>query len=186
MGPSGSGKSTLLFILGLFLSPTEGTYLFSGHDVLKLDRTAQAAFRRSRVGFVFQGADLIENSTVYENLQYPLMYAKVQRKERRGRILEALARVKLDHRIHHPSNRLSGGERQRVAIARALVNGPQLVLADEPTGQLDQENSQVIMDHLASIVADGSTTVIVVTHDPAVAAHCSRIHKLESGVLLER
>jgi putative ABC transport system ATP-binding protein len=183
MGPSGSGKSTLLFILGLFLSPTEGTYLFSGEDVLRLDRSSQAAFRRSRVGFVFQTADLIENSTVYENLEYPLMYANVRRRERRGLIMEALARVKLDHRVRHPSNRLSGGERQRAAIARALVNRPELVLADEPTGQLDQDNSQAVMDHLGDIVTDGSTTVIVVTHDPAIAARCSRVHHLEAGVL---
>ncbi len=183
MGPSGSGKSTLLFILGLFLSPTEGTYLFSGEDVLKLDRSSQATFRRDHVGFVFQTADLLENSTVYENLEYPLIYAKVRRKERRARVLEALARVKLDHRIRHPSNRLSGGERQRAAIARALVNRPRLVLADEPTGQLDQDNSQAIMDHLRDITADRSTTVIVVTHDSAIAARCSRTHRLEAGVL---
>ncbi len=141
MGPSGSGKSTLLFCIGLFQQPTSGVYRVAGVDVLSLTRTQQAIFRRETVGFVFQTCDLLENSTVYENLELPLIYAGVKRRERPERIHNALEMVNLGHRIHQPSNRLSGGERQRVSIARALVNDPEFILADEPTGQLDRENS---------------------------------------------
>ncbi|MGA8141376.1 MAG: ABC transporter ATP-binding protein, partial [Desulfobaccales bacterium] len=147
MGPSGSGKSTLLFILGIFISPTQGAYILGGEDVLRLDRDAQAEFRRNRVGFVFQSCDLLEHSTVYENLEYPLIYAGVDRRDRPARITSALEMVNLGHRIHHSSNQLSGGERQRVAVARALVNQPQFILADEPTGQLDRSHGHQIMDH---------------------------------------
>ena len=170
MGPSGSGKSTLLFILGIFLHPTSGSYSLAGKDVLSLDRNAQAEFRRSRVGFVFQSCDLLENTTVYENLEFPLIYAGVERRDRPARIAAALERVNLGHRIQHSSNRLSGGERQRVAVARALVNQPQVILADEPTGQLDRSHGHLIMDHFGEIVSDGKTAIIVVTHDPDIAA----------------
>jgi putative ABC transport system ATP-binding protein len=183
MGPSGSGKSSLLFILGLFQRPTRGRYLFEGRDVLTLHRRAQAAFRRRRIGFVFQSADLLENSTVYENLEYPLIYARVRRGERRERILGALEQVGLGERIHHPSNLLSGGERQRVAIARAFVNGPRLILADEPTGQLDSRNSQLVMDHFSDMVRGDHMAVLIVTHDPAIAARCTRVCVLRDGML---
>jgi putative ABC transport system ATP-binding protein len=183
MGPSGSGKSTLLFILGLFLSPTRGEYYFAGQDVLSLGPAEQAEFRRKQVGFVFQSADLLENSTVYENLEFPLIYAGVKPGERPARISGALERVNLGDRIHHPSNLLSGGERQRVAVARALVNNPRLILADEPTGQLDHENTQLIMDHFEHIVAAGNTSVVVVTHDHDVANRCSRLCSLDNGAL---
>ena len=185
-GPSGCGKSTLLFILGLFLSPSQGKYYFEGEDVLVLGPSAQAEFRRKRVGFVFQTADLLENSTVYENLEFPLIYAGVNRRERKGRISEALDLVNLGHRIKHPANLLSGGETQRVAVARALVNRPQVILADEPTGQLDRDNTQFIMDYFEKIVIEANTTLIVVTHDPQVADRCKRICVLENGVLKER
>lgn len=184
MGPSGSGKSTLLYILGLLLSPTLGTYHFAGEDVLKLDRTAQAEFRRRQVGFVFQSCDLLENSTVYENLEFPLIYAGVERRERPARVLAALERVNLGHRIHHAANHLSGGEKQRVAVARALVNKPQVILADEPTGQLDRNNSHLILDYFQEIISAGETAVIV-THDPEIAARCSRTYILQDGILHE-
>jgi putative ABC transport system ATP-binding protein len=186
MGPSGSGKSTLLFILGIFLQPTSGSYFLGGRNVLNLDRNAQAEFRRSRVGFVFQSCDLFENSTVYENLEFPLIYAGIERRERPGRIAAALDRVNLGHRMHHSSNRLSGGERQRVAVARALVNQPQVILADEPTGQLDRSHGDLIMEHFGEIVSDGKTAVIVVTHDPEIAARCTRICSIRDGVLYEQ
>jgi putative ABC transport system ATP-binding protein len=185
-GPSGCGKSTLLFIIGLFLTPSQGTYYFSGEDVLSLSRSAQAEFRRKRVGFVFQTSDLLENSNVYENLEFPLIYAEVKRRERQRRIADALDLVNLGHRIRHPANLLSGGERQRVAVARALVNRPQVILADEPTGQLDSDNTQFIMDYFERIVIEADTTLIVVTHDPMVADRCKRICVLEDGVLKER
>jgi putative ABC transport system ATP-binding protein len=183
MGPSGCGKSTLLFILGLFLSPSHGAYHFDGEDVLKLGRAAQAAFRRNRVGFVFQTSDLLANTTVYENLEFPLIYEGVERGRRSKRIWDALQMVNLEHRIRHPANMLSGGERQRVAVARALVNRPQVILADEPTGQLDLKNTQLIMNHFEDIVRGGKTAVIVVTHDPEVAERCTRISFLNDGVI---
>jgi putative ABC transport system ATP-binding protein len=186
MGPSGSGKSTLLFILGIFLNPTSGSYVLGGEDVFSLDRTAQAEFRRRRVGFVFQSCDLLENSTVYENLEFPLIYAGVDRDERPDRIAAALERVNLGNRIHHSSNRLSGGERQRVAVARALVNQPQVILADEPTGQLDRTHGHLIIDHFGEIVSDGKTAIVLVTHDPEMAARCTRVCSLRDGALYEQ
>jgi ABC-type lipoprotein export system ATPase subunit len=186
MGPSGSGKSTLLFILGIFLIPTSGAYFLGGQDVFSLDRNAQAEFRRKRVGFVFQSCDLFENSTVYENLEFPLIYAGVEPQERPDRISVALQRVNMEHRIHHSSNRLSGGERQRVAVARALVNQPQVILADEPTGQLDRNHGHLIMDHFGEIVGDQQTAIVVVTHDPEIASRCTRICSIRDGVLYEQ
>lgn len=186
MGPSGSGKSTLLFILGIFLLPSSGSYFLGGQDVLGLDRTAQAEFRRNRVGFVFQSCDLLEHTTVFENLEFPLIYAGVERRERPERIIAALERVNLGHRMHQSSNRLSGGERQRVAVARALVNQPQVILADEPTGQLDRSHGNQIMDHFDEIVSDGKTAIVVVTHDPDIAARCTRICSIRDGILYEQ
>jgi len=184
MGPSGSGKSTLLFILGLFLAPSQGTYRAMGEDVLSLDRHAQAVFRRKHVGFVFQSCNLIENSTVHQNLEMPLIYAGVRRRERQDRIEDALAQVGLSHRINHPANFLSGGEQQRVAVARALVNNPKIILADEPTGQLDRDNSRMVLDHFRNFVADGTGAIMIVTHDPEVAAQCTRVYRLDDGVIV--
>ncbi len=186
MGPSGSGKSTFLFILGIFISPTMGSYILGGQDVLRLDRNAQAEFRRNRVGFVFQSCDLLENSTVYENLEFPLIYAGIERRERPDRIAAALDLVNLGHRMHHSSNRLSGGERQRVAVARALVNQPQVILADEPTGQLDRSHGHQVMDHFAEIVSKSKTSIVVVTHDPEMGARCNRVCLMRDGVLYEQ
>ncbi len=184
-GPSGCGKSTLLFILGLFLSPSKGQYLFEGENVLVLKRSAQAQFRRNQVGFVFQSSELLENSTVYENVEFPLIYAGVSRRKRAELITSALELVNLRHRIRHPANLLSGGEKQRVAVARALVNRPQVILADEPTGQLDRKNTQFIMDHFRKIVNRSDTALVVVTHDPEVAARCDRVYSLDDGILKE-
>jgi ABC-type lipoprotein export system ATPase subunit len=186
MGPSGSGKSTLLFILGIFLLPSSGSYFLGGQDVLSLDRAAQAEFRRNSVGFVFQSCDLLENSTVYENLEFPLIYAGVDRRDRPERISIALERVNLGHRIHHSSNRLSGGERQRVAVARALVNQPKVILADEPTGQLDRTHAHLILDHFGEIVSDGKTAMVVVTHDAEIAARCTRTCLIRDGALYDQ
>lgn len=186
MGPSGSGKSTFLFILGIFITPTQGSYILGGEDVLHLDRNAQAEFRRNRVGFVFQSCDLLENSTVYENLEFPLIYAGVDRRDRPARIAAALDLVNLGHRLHHSSNRLSGGERQRVAVARALVNNPQVILADEPTGQLDRSHGHQVMDHFAEIVSHSNTSIVLVTHDPEMAARCTRVCSLKDGILYEQ
>jgi putative ABC transport system ATP-binding protein len=183
MGPSGSGKSTLLFILGIFQPATSGLYKVAGVDVLTLDRDAQAIFRREKMGFVFQSCDLLENSTVYENLELPLIYTGVKRRERPDKIMEALHRVNLEHRVRQPSNRLSGGERQRVSIARALVNEPEFILADEPTGQLDQANSERVMDYFVKITEEARVAMVIVTHDAATAARCSRRSLLSEGML---
>lgn len=183
MGPSGSGKSTLLFILGLLLLPTQGSYVAAGVDVKDMDRSEQAEFRRRKVGFVFQSCNLVESATVYENLEFPLIYAGIKRKDRPGRIRDALVRVNLSHRLHHPANRLSGGEQQRVAVARALVNGPMIILADEPTGQLDRVHGQQVLDYFERFVAHGDTAMVVVTHDPQVAARCTRVCLFEDGAI---
>jgi putative ABC transport system ATP-binding protein len=186
MGPSGSGKSTLLSILGLFLAPTDGIYRMNGEDVLSLSRSGQSTFRRNSVGFVFQKCNLVESATVYENLEFPLIYASVRRRERPDKIRGALAKVNLVHRIDYAAGLLSGGEQQRAAIARALVNEPSVILADEPTGQLDRQNGQLIMEHLTQLAGDGKTAVVIVTHDPDVAVYCHRIYVLEDGQLRER
>ncbi len=186
MGPSGSGKSTLLFILGLFLSPSRGIYNFAGENVLALNRHGQAEFRRERIGFVFQSTDLLENTTVYENLEFPMIYAEIKRRDRPTRIHKALEMVNLGHRIHHPTNRLSGGEKQRVNVARAMVNSPEVILADEPTGQLDKDNSKLVMDHFVGIAGQGETSVVMVTHDPNVGDRCDRVYMMEDGLLWEK
>jgi len=184
MGPSGSGKSTLLFILGLFLSPSEGEYIVNGENILTLTHSEQAEFRRKQIGFVLQGADMFEHSTVYENIEYPLIYAKTTPSHRPARIKQVLKQVKLTHRTHHSSNKLSGGERQRVAIARAMVNQPAVILADEPTGQLDSENSHQIMSYFKAIASTTDTAMIIVTHDQNVAKECGQIFHIENGQLL--
>lgn len=185
VGPSGSGKSTLLFVLGLLLRPTKGRYHMLGRDVLSLNRKKQAALRRNYIGFVFQSSHMVESCSVYENMELPLIYADVAREKRSERIFGTLEQVHMAHRLHHPAVGLSGGERQRVGIARALVNRPEIILADEPTGQLDKDNAQNIMDCFEEIAAAGQSAVIVVTHDHLVAARCPRVCRLEDGVLYE-
>jgi putative ABC transport system ATP-binding protein len=180
MGPSGSGKSTLLYVLGLLQPPTSGAYIFKGHDILTYSREEQAHFRNSELGFVFQSCDLLANSTVFENLELPLIYAEADRNVRRRKILEALERVGLSHRVDHWANRLSGGERQRAAIARALVNNPSLILGDEPTGQLDQKNTEIVVEQLRDIARQGFT-VILVTHEDEIGGACDRIIRIRDG-----
>ena len=184
MGPSGSGKSTLLFILGLFLSPTSGKYLFDGSDMLCLNRSQQAKFRRNRIGFVLQGADMFEHSTVYENIEYPLIYTKSKPSERYGRIQQVLEQVSLSHKMYQSSNKLSGGEKQRVAIGRAMVNRPDVILADEPTGQLDADNSKQIMKYFKTISSTTDTAMIIVTHDPEVATECDKVIQIQEGQIV--
>ena len=185
LGPSGSGKSTLLFILGLFLTPTAGSYVLNGRELIAMDEDAQAELRRHYFGFVFQSCNLIENSTVFEDLEYPLIYAGVFKHERRERVSEVLKRVRMEHRINHRTNLLSGGEQQRVAVARALINRPRVILADEPTGQLDGENSQHIMDLFLDCISDGKTSLILVTHDHKVADRCARTCYFHNGIVTE-
>ena len=180
MGPSGSGKSTLLYILGLLQPPTSGKYIFKGQNILNYDREEQANFRNRELGFVFQSCDLLANSTVFENLELPLIYAESDRNTRRKKVLDALDRVGLSHRVDHWSNRLSGGERQRAAIARALVNNPSLILGDEPTGQLDQKNTDIVVAQLRDLARQGFT-VVLVTHEDDIGNACDRIIRIRDG-----
>jgi putative ABC transport system ATP-binding protein len=185
MGPSGCGKSSLLHILGLLAQASTGRYTIMGHDMFGLSENRQAAFRREYLGFILQSCNLFEHSSVYENLEYPLIYARVPMARRRGVIEEALDRVGLTHRIDYPTNRLSGGEQQRVAIARALVNHPKVLLGDEPTGQLDKTTSEMVMAYFKQIVAEQDTTMLIVTHDPAVARQCTRAFTMQDGRLVQ-
>lgn len=180
MGPSGSGKSTLMNVLGCLDTPTSGTYHLNSTDVSRMHDKELAAVRNREIGFVFQTFNLIPRLSSLDNVALPMMYAGVGQRERKKRAEEALEQVGLGSRIHHKPNELSGGQRQRVAIARALVNNPAIILADEPTGNLDTQTSIEIMEIFEQIHADGNT-VILVTHEPDIALHCHRIISLLDG-----
>lgn len=182
MGPSGSGKSTLMNILGCLDSPTGGKYILNGKDVSKMPDDDLAEVRNVEIGFVFQQFNLLPRLTAVENVALPLIYAGVGKKERTERAMEALTKVDLDSRSHHKSNELSGGQIQRVAIARALVNNPSLLLADEPTGNLDTKTSVEVMKIFGKIQEAGNT-VVLVTHEEDIAAYAHRIVRLRDGLI---
>ena len=184
MGPSGCGKSTLLNVLGLIDSPTSGSYWFMGEDVARCSEEQLTLRRRSRVGFVFQNFNLIDDLTVAENVEVALLYVAVSRPERRARVAEALERVGLAHRQQHMPKQLSGGQQQRVAVARALVTRPKLLLADEPTGNLDTANGDAVLDLLGEINRAG-TTIIMVTHSAEHAQRARRIVHMLDGRVVE-
>jgi putative ABC transport system ATP-binding protein len=184
MGPSGSGKSTLLNILGCFDRPTSGSYRLAGEDVSDMPTDALAETRNRTLGFVFQSFNLLARTTALENVELPLVYAGVHPDLRHQRAVAALERVGLAERLHHHPSQLSGGQQQRVAIARALVNGPRLVLADEPTGNLDSHASDEMMALLAELAADG-ITIVLVTHEPDVAARARRVVVVRDGLIQE-
>ena len=183
MGPSGCGKSTLLNILGMLDNPTEGEYIFDGKDISKLSEGARSRARKGNIGFVFQNFNLIDELTVYENVEMPLMYLKVPKSERHSKITEVLDYVQIKHLMKRFPYQLSGGEQQRAALARALVFKPKLILADEPTGNLDLENSNNIMKLLKRFNDDG-ITIILVTHEPDLAKYCKKIIKILDGQLV--
>jgi len=184
MGPSGSGKSTLMNILGCLDVPTEGTYTLDGEQVQSLSEDQLAGVRNRKIGFVFQSFNLLPRQTVLGNVELPLMYGGVAKEERRQRALELLDKVGLADRVHHKPNELSGGQRQRVAVARALAMNPSILLADEPTGNLDSKSSLDIMALFKQLNDEGAT-VIIVTHEPDIAAHTKRIIRFGDGVLLQ-
>lgn len=180
MGPSGCGKSTLLNIIGLLDNPSEGSYLLNGQEVARLTEDERTGLRRGTIGFVFQSFNLIDEMTVYENVELPLIYAGVPAKERRERVEALLDRMKMSHRAKHYPQQLSGGQQQRVAIARAVVTRPQLILADEPTGNLDSAHGKEVIGLLAELNQEG-TTIVMVTHNSHDAASARRIIHLFDG-----
>ena len=181
-GPSGSGKSTLMAILGCLDSPTSGTYRFDGTDVAKMRDDELAAVRNKKIGFVFQQFNLLARTSALENVELPLLYSSVN--HRHDRAKAALEAVGLGDRIKHHPNELSGGQQQRVAIARALVTEPSIILADEPTGNLDSKTSKEIMELFAHLHTERGITVIFVTHDPTIAANANRVIHLMDGVVV--
>lgn len=182
MGPSGSGKSTLMNILGCLDSPTGGKYILNGKDVSQMADDDLAQVRNTEIGFVFQQFNLLPRLSAAENVALPLVYAGISKKDRMERALEALRKVGLADRSHHKSNELSGGQIQRVAIARALVNNPSILLADEPTGNLDSKTSVEVMELFAQIQAGGNT-VVLVTHEEDIAAYAHRVVRLRDGLV---
>jgi putative ABC transport system ATP-binding protein len=184
-GPSGCGKSTLLSILGLLDSPTEGTYVLNGTPVQGLNLSQRARIRNREIGFIFQSFNLIGDLNVYENVELPLTYRGMRSSERKERVIQALERVEMGHRAKHLPSQLSGGQQQRVAVARALVGHPSILLADEPTGNLDSKNGDAVMNLLRELHRAGST-ICMVTHDPRFARHADRtIHLFDGRVVDE-
>lgn len=183
MGPSGCGKSTLLNIIGLLDSPTSGNYMLDGREVSRLAEKERTGERKGKVGFVFQNFNLIDELNVYENVELPLSYLDVRSDERKKRVTELLKRMNISHRAHHFPQQLSGGQQQRVAIARALIANPKLILADEPTGNLDSKNGEEVMNLLSELNHEG-TTIIMVTHSKHDASYAHRTINLFDGQII--
>jgi putative ABC transport system ATP-binding protein len=183
MGPSGCGKSTLLHILGLIDTPSDGRYRFLGEDVSRYPESKRAAIRKRNIGFVFQSFNLIDELTVYENVELPLVYAKIPPRERKTKVEAVLERMDIGHRREHMPGQLSGGQQQRVAVARAVANQPNLILADEPTGNLDSEHGAEVMKILVKLHEEG-TSILMVTHSPENAAYGERTIRMLDGRVL--
>jgi putative ABC transport system ATP-binding protein len=182
MGPSGSGKSTMMNMIGCLDTPSKGDYILNGHDVKKLTDNQLAEVRNREIGFVFQTFNLLPRSTALANVELPLIYSGLRSSERRKRAIEVLDKVGLADRMDHKPNELSGGQRQRVAVARALVNNPSILLADEPTGNLDTKTGHEIMELFEELYGMGNT-IILVTHEEDIAAHARRVIRLRDGLL---
>ena len=183
MGPSGCGKSTLLNILGLLDNPTDGSYQLLGQEVAKLKEKDRTKYRKGNIGFVFQSFNLIDELNVFENVELPLRYLNISSSERKARVTEILKRMNISHRAQHFPQQLSGGQQQRVAIARAVVSNPKLILADEPTGNLDSKNGKEVMDLLTQLNEEG-TTIVMVTHSQKDASCAHRIVNLFDGQIV--
>lgn len=184
MGPSGSGKTTFLNILGCLDVPEKGSYIFHGQDISRMDSNSLAEMRNKNIGYIFQSFYLLEHLTALENVELPMAYAGIKRRQRREMAVEALCGVGLKHRLNHRPSQLSGGQRQRVAIARALINRPALILADEPTGNLDENSGVEIMEMIKELNSTGAA-VVLITHDPKTALYADRRYILSDGVLRE-
>lgn len=185
MGPSGCGKSTLLNVLGLLDNPSEGEYIFLDHEVSTFSEKKRAQLRKKNIGFVFQSFNLIDELTVYENVELPLLYLKVPSSERKKKVNDALEKMQLIPRKNHFPQQLSGGQQQRVAVARAIIGDPKLILADEPTGNLDSANGEEVMKMLTKLHESG-TTIVMVTHSPAYAEYSQRtIHLFDGHIVTE-
>ncbi len=184
MGPSGSGKSTFMNILGCLDKPTDGKYLLEDIDISNLVRDELAGIRNKKIGFVFQGFNLLPRTSAIENVELPMLYDGIPAKERRGKAVEALKNVGLEGRENHHPNQLSGGQQQRVAIARALVNNAPIILADEPTGNLDTKTSAEIMEIFVKLNTESNITIILVTHENDIAAYSRRIIKFLDGLVI--
>ncbi|MBI2623246.1 MAG: ABC transporter ATP-binding protein [Candidatus Liptonbacteria bacterium] len=186
MGPSGSGKSTLMHILGCLDTPTSGTYVLAGHDVSELSDDELAEVRKNKIGFVFQSFNLLPRASVLRNVALPLSYAGVPREKREAQAVRALAAAGLlEDRWHHLSNQLSGGQMQRVAIARALVNSPAIILADEPTGNLDTKTGEIVLGTFQELNRAHRHTIVLITHERYVAEHADRIIHIQDGAILK-
>ena len=185
MGPSGCGKSTLLNVLGLLDNPTSGQYLLDGQDVGSLKESQRTKVRKGQIGFVFQSFNLIDELNVEQNVELPLKYLGIPKKERQERVEEILRRMAISHRAHHYPQQLSGGQQQRVAIARAVVCNPKLILADEPTGNLDSKNGQEVMGLLTQLHAEG-TTIVMVTHSQRDAGSATRVINMLDGMIVDK
>ena len=185
MGPSGCGKTTLLNIMGLLDKPTEGTYMLNGKEVSRLSERERTNIRKGTIGFVFQSFNLIDDLNVYENIELPLLYMGVPASERRKRVTDILDRMAMSHRRGHYPCQLSGGQQQRIAVARAVVTNPKIILADEPTGNLDSKNSREVMDLLCQLHEQG-TTIVMVTHSQHNASYADRIINLYDGRIVEQ
>ncbi len=184
MGPSGSGKSTFMNLIGCLDTPSSGTYMLDGADVSRLVRDELAEIRNNKIGFVFQGFNLLSRTTALENVELPLLYSGMPARQRRERALDALRTVGLEDRVDHQPNQLSGGQQQRVTIARAIVNKAPIILADEPTGNLDTKTSAEIMDLFVNLNRDSGITVILVTHENDIAAYGRRLVRFRDGSII--
>lgn len=184
VGPSGSGKSTLMNMLGCLDTPTSGSYVLDGHEISEMDDNELAEIRNTRIGFIFQGFNLLQKLNAIENVELPLIYQGIGSKDRRRRSVEALEAVGLGDRVHHKPSELSGGQQQRVAIARALVSNPPIILADEPTGNLDSKSGSEIMKMMKELHANGNT-IILITHDNNIAMQAKRVIRISDGLIAE-
>ena len=185
MGPSGCGKSTLLNLLGLLDSSTSGQYYLYDKEVSNASEKEKTILRKGNIGFVFQSFNLIDELTVYQNVELPLIYSRMNIKERKTKVLEILKKVEIDHRKNHYPQQLSGGQQQRVAVARAVINNPKVILADEPTGNLDSQNGEIVMDILTNLYKEG-TTIVMVTHSEDYAKYANRVIRLLDGKIVKQ